>query len=181
MQHKIIDESIVLPAERQSDRLYANFCEAAVVTFIVRAAIAAGIGGDAIGIIAPYVVQVELLRKCVASLSSSSDQIEVNTVDQYQGRDKQIIIYSCAKCDNPNCVQKSQNRENEILEDQRRLTVAVTRAKHKLIVVGDVVTLQAYTPFRQLFTSLSSMSKQQLVDGQKGFSWSSCMDLLHFD
>lgn len=44
-----------------------------------------------IGIIAPYRAHVSLLKKIV------SKDIEVNTVDQYQGRDKEIIIYSCAR------------------------------------------------------------------------------------
>lgn len=161
---------------RQFDRLYANYCEAAIVRHVVRAASMAGIPAEAIGIIAPYVAQVELLRKCVAAW-----QIEVNTVDQFQGRDKPIIIYSCAKCDNPDSERAksaaaSSSRDNEILEDQRRLTVAVTRAKHKLIIVGDVASLQVYTPFRQLFASISSVSKTKLTDGQRGFSWSAIMN-----
>lgn len=44
-----------------------------------------------IGIIAPYRAHVNLLKKIIIK------DIEINTVDQYQGRDKQIIIYSCAK------------------------------------------------------------------------------------
>lgn len=50
-----------------------------------------GINTQTIGVIAPYRVQVHLLRKVVPS------DIEVNTVDQYQGRDKSVIIYSCSK------------------------------------------------------------------------------------
>lgn len=46
---------------------------------------------DEIGIIAPYRAHVNLLKKIIIK------DIEINTVDQYQGRDKQIIIYSCAK------------------------------------------------------------------------------------
>lgn len=44
-----------------------------------------------IGVIAPFRAHVNLLKKVVA------EDIEINTVDQYQGRDKEIIIYSCAK------------------------------------------------------------------------------------
>lgn len=44
-----------------------------------------------IGVIAPFRAHVNLLKKVVA------EDIEINTVDQYQGRDKDIIIYSCAK------------------------------------------------------------------------------------
>lgn len=46
---------------------------------------------DNIGVIAPYRAHVNLLKKIV------TQDIEINTVDQYQGRDKEIVIYSCAK------------------------------------------------------------------------------------
>lgn len=48
--------------------------------------------------IAPYRAQVDLLRKCTRALGSS---VEVNTVDQYQGRDKDAIIYSCTRSARP--------------------------------------------------------------------------------
>ena len=50
-----------------------------------------GVKPETIGVIAPYRAQVRLLRTIVAS------DIEVNTVDQYQGRDKSVILYSCSK------------------------------------------------------------------------------------
>lgn len=62
-------------------------------------------------------------------------------------------------------------RNNEILEDQRRLTVAITRAKHKLIMVGDTASLEIYRPFKTLITSMSKMNKINLVDQQQGFDW----------
>lgn len=62
-------------------------------------------------------------------------------------------------------------RNNEILEDQRRLTVAITRAKHKLIMIGDTASLDNYRPFRTLITSMSKMNKINLVDQQQGFDW----------
>lgn len=49
------------------------------------------VGLDNIGVIAPYRAHVNLLKKII------TEDIEINTVDQYQGRDKGIIIYSCAR------------------------------------------------------------------------------------
>lgn len=63
----------------------------------------------------------------------------------------------------------------EILDDQRRLTVAITRAKHKLILIGDTRALECYAPFRCLLDSMSGMNKINLVDGQHGFSWSNAI------
>lgn len=95
--------------------------------------------------------------------------VEVNTVDQYQGRDKKIIIYSCTQSKSGSDSEKIS--EVEILEDRRRLTVAITRAKHKLIMIGDVNCLNKYTPFRDLFKHMNAMSKVQVQDEKLGFSW----------
>lgn len=62
-------------------------------------------------------------------------------------------------------------KSNEILEDQRRLTVAITRAKHKFIMVGDMVTLESYGPFKRLLANMNEMSKIHLIDQQQGFHW----------
>lgn len=98
--------------------------------------------------------------------------VEVNTVDQYQGRDKKIIIYSCTLSSS---AAETKISEVEILEDRRRLTVAITRAKHKLIMIGDVNCLNKYTPFRDLFKHMNSLSKVQLQDDKFGFSWESML------
>lgn len=66
---------------------------------------------------------------------------------------------------------------NQILEDHRRLTVAITRAKHKLIIIGDTVSLEGYRPFKMLMTSLSKMNKINLLDQQQSFNWDSLLSI----
>lgn len=66
---------------------------------------------------------------------------------------------------------------NQILDDHRRLTVAITRAKHKLIIIGDTVSLEGYRPFKMLITGLSKMNKINLVDQQHGFNWSALLSI----
>jgi len=61
--------------------------------------------------------------------------------------------------------------ETEILQDDRRLNVAITRAKHKLLVIGDRSTLQLYTPFKALIGVLQSEQVYKLEEGTDGFSW----------
>ena len=74
--------------------------------------------------------------------------MEVGTVDQYQGRDKLVIIYSCTRS---NYGHIEHVRAGHILLDTRRLNVAVTRAKAKLIIIGDKDTLaRDYQPFQRL-------------------------------
>lgn len=148
-------------------KLYVNFCEIAIVLHIVDLLIESGVPGESIGVIAPYRGQVEALKKVLAHNTT----VEVNTVDQYQGRDKNVIIYSCTQSKNNTEASKSSS-EIEILDDRRRLTVAITRAKHKLIMIGDVNCLNNFTPFRDLFKHMNTLSKQQVEDGKLGFSWS---------
>ena len=147
-------------------KLYVNFCEIAIVLHIVDLLIESGVTCDSIGVIAPYRSQVDALKKIL----SHHTTVEVNTVDQYQGRDKKIIIYSCTQSKMNSEVTKTS--EVEILDDRRRLTVAITRAKHKLIMIGDVNSLNYYAPFKDLFKHMSSLSKFQTEDGKFGFSWS---------
>jgi len=50
-------------------------------------------------------------------------------------------------------------QENEILNDHRRLTVAISRAKRKLVLIGDKSTLKNYAPFARLFSCLTPDQK----------------------
>uniref|UniRef100_A0A5S6PM42 DNA replication ATP-dependent helicase/nuclease n=1 Tax=Brugia malayi TaxID=6279 RepID=A0A5S6PM42_BRUMA len=83
-----------------------------------------GLSESDLGVISIYRYHVEQLRRIVQA------GIEVNTVDQYQGRDKSIIILSFV------WTGEAENRKSELLADCRRINVAITRAKHKLIMVG---------------------------------------------
>ena len=123
---------------------------------------------DSVGVITPYRAQVRLIRDNIEEqvtkfLPKSGDKIttigdfckrvEVNTVDQYQGRDKSVILYSCVR----SCYKEGHH--GEILKDKRRLNVSVTRARHKLIMIGDCKALTVYDPFRQLFSVLEQSQK----------------------
>ena len=84
-----------------------------------------------IGIITPYAGQVRAIRD---ALTERNDSVEVNTVDGYQGREKDVIIFSC--------VRSNSDGNVGFLADPRRLNVALTRAKRGLIVIGDPETLR---------------------------------------
>ncbi|KAH8342285.1 hypothetical protein KR084_004164 [Drosophila pseudotakahashii] len=146
---------------------YTNYCEAGVVMHLLRQLLKSGYAASGIGVIAPYRAQVELLKKLAAQLDG---QLECNTVDQFQGRDKNLIIYSCSKTGGEAC-DMERSREAEILEDQRRLTVAITRAKNKLILLGDVQCLEQYGPFRRLFKHIPDRCRLKLEEGRMEFAW----------
>ncbi|XP_055531972.1 DNA replication ATP-dependent helicase/nuclease DNA2 isoform X2 [Wyeomyia smithii] len=181
----------------QPKTIYENYCEAAIIFYIIMILLECGIESSSIGIIAPFRAQVELLKfylqlmeklyanqKAAPGVKYSLD-IEVNTVDQYQGKDKDIILYSCTKSNNPELPTPSEGttpNEYEILQDSRRLTVAITRAKKKLIIIGDNKSLEKYTPFKNLFQSIAPAGKITLQDRLHGFEWSgvfNTLDALH--
>lgn len=75
-------------------------------------------------------------------LISSHAKVEVNTVDGYQGREKEIIIISM--------VRSNKNGRIGFLSDLRRLNVSLTRARRKLVIIGDSETLKAHPSYRRL-------------------------------
>lgn len=187
-----------------------NIPEAALVTYICSALLRAGVSGSTIGVMAPFRAQVELIQQCLKGLHQKNRQarrplsttqlasspgehpnepfndissIEVNTVDQFQGKDKKLIIYSCTRTLDPDATRKLPNEQsgedgNEILNDKRRLTVAITRAKEKLILVGDWASLDAYTPFKKLANVVSTSAFVTLHDQKHGFDWNNVLDTL---
>ena len=87
-----------------------------------------GIPPEDIAVIAPYAAQVRWLRQ-----QCPFRAIEIDTVDGFQGREKEAILITL--------VRSNSNSEIGFLADTRRMNVALTRAKRKLIVIGDSATL----------------------------------------
>jgi superfamily I DNA and/or RNA helicase len=89
-------------------------------------------------VIAPYAAQVRLLRDRLGVPG-----LEVDSVDGFQGREKEAVVLSLVR----------SNPEGEVgfLADVRRMNVALTRARRKLLVLGDSATLAAHPFYRRLF------------------------------
>lgn len=105
-----------------------NAGEAGLVVRLVSDLLEAGVPPDHIGVIAPYAAQVRLLRSRIEPTS-----LEVDTVDGFQGREKEAIVLTM--------VRSNERGEIGFLADTRRTNVAMTRARRKLLVVGDSATL----------------------------------------
>ncbi|XP_015783619.1 DNA replication ATP-dependent helicase/nuclease DNA2-like [Tetranychus urticae] len=134
--------------------LIENSVEADLVSFIIQQLVKhLGLLHDQIGVISPYQRQVSLIKQ---KLGASN--IFVNSVDQYQGKEKDCILVSFVKqSQDPNMMVTKE----EILSDERRINVAITRASKKLILIGSKSTLQLYETFSRLF---SLLRPDQIID-----------------
>ncbi|PNJ72296.1 DNA2 isoform 5, partial [Pongo abelii] len=137
-----------VPAPEQVEKGgVSNVTEAKLTVFLTSIFVKAGCSPSDIGIIAPYRQQLKIINDLLAR--SSIGMVEVNTVDKYQGRDKSIVLVSFVRSNKDGTV-------GELLKDWRRLNVAITRAKHKLILLGCVPSLNCYPPLEKLLNHLNS-------------------------
>ncbi|WP_455966792.1 AAA domain-containing protein [Bacteroides fluxus] len=102
------------------------------------------------GIISPYRAQVQYLRnkiKTDASLKPYRSLLTVNTVDGFQGQERDVIFISLVRA----------NEEGQIgfLNDLRRMNVAITRARMKLVILGEAATLSHHSFYRKLMEYIS--------------------------
>lgn len=145
-----------------------NFCEAAVSLKILKELIVFGkFPAENIGVILPYRSQVNFVRNVLKD--SSFNGLEIDTVDTFQGRDKDLIIFGCTKYNHHE--NQSASLQNHILSDHERLTVAITRSKHKLIIIGSEEFLKCYEPFNILFQKIPKRCKISLEDNKLDFCW----------
>ena len=104
--------------------------EAALLLSELKRMLAMGVPPAGIAVISPYSAQVRLLAS-----QSPDPRVEIDSVDGFQGREKELVMVSLVR----------SNMEGELgfLADTRRMNVAMTRARRKLIVIGDSATLSA--------------------------------------
>lgn len=98
-----------------------------------------------VGIISPYKVQTQYLRQQIRKREEFRpfrQVISVNTVDGFQGQERDIILISL--------VRSNDNGQIGFLSDLRRMNVAMTRARMQLIIFGDKATLQHHAFYRKL-------------------------------
>lgn len=109
----------------------SNPNEALLAIRHVRGLIAAGVKDSDIAVITPYNGQLAILA---AALRADYPGLELGSVDGFQGREKEAIVFSL--------VRSNDKREAGFLKEGRRLNVAMTRARRHLCVVGDGETVK---------------------------------------
>ena len=139
------DTLLPVPREVFHSPRITNATEAQLVTQLVFALLSAGVPATEIGVITFYRSQLALLRQTVKAHSSGLgvagdslgvQSVEMHTADKFQGRDKEVVIVSCVRSNETGHV-------GDLLKDWRRINVAVTRARSKLVLFGSKSTLGA--------------------------------------
>ena len=99
-----------------------------------------------VGIISPYRAQVQYLKRLInkrAFFKPFRHLITVNTVDGFQGQERDVILISL--------VRSNDSGQIGFLRDLRRMNVAITRARMKLFILGDAPTMSRHPFYKKLF------------------------------
>ncbi|MCO5580609.1 hypothetical protein L7F22_034479 [Adiantum nelumboides] len=112
-----------------------NLVEASVILAIMRTCLEKNSSSLTVGIITPYSSQRDYLRQCFLKQRTNPLMVEVNSVDGFQGQEKDIIILSTVRANKSGAIG--------FMKDYRRLNVAITRARYCLWIVGCSKTLLA--------------------------------------
>jgi superfamily I DNA and/or RNA helicase len=124
--------------------------EAELVIKKVHELLILGLSQEKIAVISPYSAQVKYLRENLKLLD-----LEVDTIDGFQGREQEAVIISLVR----------SNRDGEVgfLADTRRMNVALTRARRKLIVIGDSATITRHAFYQRMVEYFESIGSYHSV------------------
>lgn len=119
--------------------------------------------GIDVGIISPYRAQVQLLRRMLKQddfFKPFRHNISINTVDGFQGQERDVVLISLVRA----------NAEGQIgfLSDLRRMNVAITRARMKLIILGDATTMTRHPFYKKLYDYVASNTTHPAVENSVG-------------
>ena len=104
------------------------------------------------GLISPYKAQVQYLRQLIkkdAFFKPFRGLITINTVDGFQGQERDVILISL--------VRANEDGQIGFLNDLRRMNVAITRARMKLIILGDASTLTKHPFYKKLYEYINNL------------------------
>ena len=129
----------LLELEEEDSQSKGNPGEVRLVTLHIQALVDAGVQAGDIAVIAPYNLQVDLLRQ---SLSNKHPELEIKSVDGFQGREKEAVLLTFVR----------SNRKGEVgfLAEDRRINVAVTRARRHVAVICDSHTVNNHAFLKTL-------------------------------
>ncbi|WP_367119239.1 AAA domain-containing protein [uncultured Mucilaginibacter sp.] len=109
-----------------------------------------------IAVISPYSEQVRLLKEQLANtpaLHLYGDKVSVNTIDSFQGQERDVVLISLTRSNSEGIIG--------FLADVRRMNVAMTRARKKLVIIGDSSTLSRLPFYANLISYAESIGGYQ--------------------
>ncbi|KAG8533249.1 uncharacterized protein KY384_002032 [Bacidia gigantensis] len=128
-----VNTDLLLPQSHEvleSGSRITNPCEVTLAVQIAESLLTSGIAAGDIGVITLYRSQLALLKQAMRHRPG----VEMHTADRFQGRDKEVVILSLVR-------SNEQQVVGDLLKDWRRVNVALTRARTKLLVLGSKRTL----------------------------------------
>lgn len=135
-----------------------NEKEADAVLEVLDAIAAADVEGCSVGVISPFRAQVHMIKSRLGELvHESPGRIDVDTVERFQGGERDIIVVSLVKTD----------RTGDFLSDPRRLNVTLTRARKKLIIFGHRECLHMDPLFRDLIEAPQTLNLKWIESESK--------------
>ncbi|KAL7925211.1 DNA replication factor Dna2 domain-containing protein [Trichoderma austrokoningii] len=130
---RFVDTDTIRPQVREEaqGKRIVNPAEGQIVSQLVESLLTVGVPASEIGVMTHYRAQLHLLKDKLKHFPG----IEMHTTDRFQGRDKEVIVLSLVRSNEACSI-------GDLLKDWRRINVAFTRAKTKLLVVGSMSTLK---------------------------------------
>ncbi|KAL7793100.1 DNA replication factor Dna2 domain-containing protein [Trichoderma ceciliae] len=130
---RFVDTDTIRPLVREEaqGKRTINPSEGQIVSQLVESLLTVGVPATEIGVMTHYRAQLHLLKDKLKHLPG----VEMHTTDRFQGRDKEVIVLSLVRSNEACSI-------GDLLKDWRRINVAFTRAKTKLLVVGSMGTLK---------------------------------------
>ncbi|KFO80062.1 Uncharacterized protein C4orf21, partial [Cuculus canorus] len=117
----------------ERDNSFYNMAEVHFTVKLIQSLVASGIEGSMIGVITLYKSQMYKIQNLLGSVHSEAFKIkavQVSTVDAFQGAEKEIVVLSCVR-----------TRQMGFIDSEKRMNVALTRAKRHLLIVGNLACL----------------------------------------
>ncbi|KFP90414.1 Uncharacterized protein C4orf21, partial [Apaloderma vittatum] len=116
--------------QMERDNSFYNMAEVHFTVKLLQSLLASGIEGSAIGVITLYKSQMCKIQNLLSTVHSEAFEVkavQVSTVDAFQGAEKEIVVLSCVR-----------TRHVGFIDSEKRMNVALTRAKRHLLIVGNL-------------------------------------------
>ena len=152
-ENTMAEEGGARPAHGKQQGSFDNPGEARISVDIVEQLAASGVKIKDVGIISFYSQQVDRIREKLAERGLQNAL--ASTVDGFQGQEKEVIILSA--------VRSNKRKNIGFLREQKRLNVAITRAKRLMVIIADRRTLQGSELYKSLFQHIEEWGEVKTI------------------